>query len=339
MKLPGDVRPRLAVYWTSGCGGCEAAFFDLGERLQDLENEFELVLFPLLINRKIGDVECLGDGAIDVSLVTGAIRTLEDARMARVLRRTSKTLVAFGACAQLGSVLGLANLVSVEELLRTVLGELGARSVTENSTARREEPPAPARSPLTPSVQPLDGVVPVDVSVPGCPPEVERLTEVLAILSGKLDGGQQTPAWGSELGCTSTTVCEDCARQRPVEKVERFSRLHEVDPDPERCLLDQGLVCSGPATRGGCGAPCPAASAPCRGCYGQPPGIEDPGSRMLGALAAMVALEAQETDSESLRRHSEEILSSVADPVGTLYRYTFARSLLARIREPRGGHA
>lgn len=339
MTEPGGPRPLLAVYWTSGCGGCEAAFLDLGERLQDLDNEFELVLFPLLIDRKLEDLEGLADGAIDVSLLTGAIRSVEDVRMAQLLRRTSKTLIAFGACAQLGSVLSLANLVPVETLLRTVLGEASAARLLETHVGGGNDAAAPELSRLTASVQPVEGVVPVDFSVPGCPPEVERLREVLAMLAGELGGGRQAQELGPVLGCAEATVCEDCARQRPDEKVARFFRLHEVDPDPARCLLDQGLVCSGPATRGGCGAPCPAAGAPCRGCYGHPAGIEDQGARMLGALAAMIELDAQEIEPERLRRRAEEVLGSIVDPVGTLYRYCFARSLLARLREPRGERA
>lgn len=337
--MQGEARPRLAVYWTSGCGGCEAAFLDLGEGLQSLANDFELVLFPLLIDRKLDDLEGLSDGAIDVSLLTGAVRTAEDAHMAQLLRRTSRTLVAFGACAQLGSVLALADLVSVEVLLRTVYGDAGAAGFLETSAERGGDTAVPHPSRLAAPVQPLDGVVPVDFSVPGCPPEVGQLRDLLTVLADVLGRGEQPQDWDEVLGCSTATVCEDCSRQRPEHKVARFARLHEVDPDPARCLLDDGLICSGPATRGGCGAPCPAAGAPCRGCYGQPTGIDDQGARMLGALAAMVELEAEDTDSESLRRHSEEALRSVVDPVGTLYRYCFARSLLARLREPRGGRA
>jgi F420-non-reducing hydrogenase small subunit len=324
------------VYWASGCGGCEAAFLDLGDRLMALEDGFELAFFPLLIDRKHADLENLGDSAIDLSLFTGAIRTSEDVRMAHLLRHTSKTVVAFGACAQLGSVLALADLVPVATLLRTVYGEAFTAELLEPHSGSVGGNAMPRLPELTAPVRALEALVPVDFSVPGCPPEVDRLWEVLQILTAAFGGDQELPARGSVLGGSEATVCEDCTRQRPEGKVARFWRLHEADPDPARCLLDEGLVCSGPATRGGCGAPCPAAGAPCRGCYGYPSGIEDAGARMLGALATITDVGAPDTDPERLKRQSEEVLNSVVDPVGTLYRYCFAHSLLARLREPTG---
>ena len=332
VEAPG--KPRLAVCWTAGCGGCEAAFLDLGERLLAVEDHFELAFFPLLVDRKREYLESLGEDAIDVSLITGAIRTSDDAQMAHLLRHASKTVVAFGACAQLGSVLALADLVPVATLLRTVYGEAFSTKLQRPVGAPLDDDLTPNLPELTDSVRALEALVPVDFFVPGCPPEVERLWEVLQVFISACgrDGG--LPERGSVLGGSEATVCEDCARQRPEGKVARFVRLHEADDDPSRCLLDEGLVCSGPATRGGCGAPCPAAGAPCRGCYGQPTGIEDQGARMLGALATLADVEPSETHPERLRHRSEEVLDSVVDPVGMLYRYCFAHSLLARFREP-----
>lgn len=336
LTVAAGTRPRLAVSWNSGCGGCEAAFLDLGDRLLALEVDFELVYFPLLIDRRRQDLERLGVGAIDVTMLTGAIRTTEDVRLAQLLRRASKTLVAFGACAQTGSVLALADLVPVEVLLRTVRGEAFAserRKPSAGSVDGDTMCPVPE---LTASVQAIQALVPVDFSVPGCPPELDRLREVLDVLAGVTNGRHELPARGSVLGGSCSTVCEDCSRQRPQGGVNRFRRLHEVDADPSGCLLDQGLVCSGPATRGGCGAPCPAAGAPCRGCYGFPPAIEDQGARMLGALAAIIDVGPPSIDPGRLRRHVEEVLASVVDPVGTLYRYCYAQSLLAGLHEPEG---
>jgi F420-non-reducing hydrogenase small subunit len=333
MEAPG--KPRLAVCWTSGCGGCEAAFLDLGDRLLAVEDHFELAFFPLLVDRKRADLENLGEGAIDLSLITGAIRTSEDAQMAHLLRHASKTVVAFGVCAQLGSVLALADLVPVETLLRTVYGEAFSSDLQRPLGAPVDDDLVPCLPELTDSVRALEALVPVDFFVPGCPPEVEHLWDVLQVFTAAFAGHRELPDRGSVLGGSEATVCEDCARQRPEGKVARFVRLHEADADPSRCLLDEGLVCSGPATRGGCGAPCPAAGAPCRGCYGHPSGIEDPGARMLGALATIAEVAALDTSHpERISRQSEGVLDSVVDPVGTLYRYCYAHSLLAHLREP-----
>lgn len=332
-------RPRLAVYWTSGCGGCEAAFLDLGGGLVALDRDFELVFFPLLIDRKLGDLENLSDGAIDLALVTGAIRTSDDVRMAHLLRRISKMLVAFGACAQLGSVLALADLVRIESLLRRVYGDAFTAGLLQPDAGGDLDDRVGKLPTPTTSVLAVAEEVPVDFAVPGCPPEVDRLRDVLETFGNAFQRGTELPERGTVLGGTGATVCEDCSRQRPERKIARFHRLHEAEPVATRCLLDEGLICSGPATRGGCGAPCPAAGAPCRGCYGHSAGIEDQGARMLGALASIVETRAQESDSQVLRRQAEEILDSIVDPVGTLYRYCFAHSLLSRLGEPEGAEA
>jgi len=55
---------------------------------------------------------------------------------------------------------------------------------------------------------------------------------------------------------------------------------------------------------------------------------------MLGAVATIADVGTADTHPERLRRRSEEVLDSVVDPVGTLYRYCYAHSLLARLHEP-----
>ena len=329
-------KPRLAVYWTTGCGGCDAAFLDLGERLLEIERGFELVFFPLLMDRKRDHIEGLPDGSIDLGLITGAIRNTEDVEMAHLLRRTSNTLVAFGACAQMGSVLALADLAPVAALLRTVYREGPASHYPSSPYELAEGGGVLLLPDLTNSVQPVEAVVPVDFAVPGCPPEVARLWEVMQLFMGAFSSGTELPQRGSVLGATEATVCEDCLRLPPQGRVDRFRRFHQVHPDPESCLLDDGLVCSGPATRGGCGAPCPAVGAACSGCYGAPSGVVDQGARMLGALAAMTEIGTPETNEDELRSQTEEAMASLVDPVGTLYRYNFARSLLARLRQTVG---
>lgn len=335
--MSAATKPRLAVYWTTGCGGCDAAFLDLGERLLEIENAFEVVFFPLLTDHKREHLESLPGGSIDLGLITGAIRNTEDVHMARLLRRTSSTLLAFGACAQLGSVLALADLVPVKTMLRKVYREWPASQYPRSPYEQAGEGGVLRLPELTPSVQPVEAVVPVDYSVPGCPPEVARLWGVVQLFMDAFNGGDELPERGSVLGATEATVCEDCPRPPPEGRVSRFHRIHNVHPDPERCLLDQGVACSGPATRGGCGAPCLVAGAACGGCYGGPSEVEDQGARMLGALAAMVEIGTPEMDEEELRSQAEGALNGLVDPVGTLYRYCFARSLLARLRQTDGG--
>ena len=90
--------------------------------------------------------------------------------------------------------------------------------------------------------------------------------------------------------------------------------------DATLCLLEQGIPCNGPATRDGCGAKCPAAGAPCIGCYGPADGVVDFGARLMSAFASVVdADEPAEID---------RILDGLPDPVGQFYRFSLAGSLL-----------
>jgi len=330
-------RPRLAVYWTTGCGGCEAAFLDLGERLLDLDTRFEVVCFPLLIDAKRQQLEELADGSIDVCLITGAIRTTDDLEMARLLRRLSTTVVAFGACAHLGSVLGLANVVGAKRLLRTVHLDPDVRDLVENAhaTGSRDASALPFLPRLTDALLPLRGAIQVEYSVPGCPPEVHRVRSVLELFADTAETRAPLPPPGSVLGALDAAVCEECRLERPQGPVETFVRQHQVVPDTVHCLLDQGLVCSGPATRGGCGAPCPEAGIGCRGCYGSLSDVQDAGSRMAAALAALAPTEIASFEEAHLEHDADRLAASIVDPVGTLYRYCLADSLLGRLTAPR----
>jgi len=335
-------KPRLAMYWASSCGGCEVSLLNIGEKLLLLGETFELVFCPCLADFKLADLQALPDGAIDLCLFNGAIRSSENREMAYLLRRKSALLVAFGSCATEGCVPGLANLTTAAALRRTVY--LGGPS-TENpgglqpqcrSEVREGSLALPA---LYDTVRTLDQVESVDYSVPGCPPESPRVWEALERLAASLVGGAPLPPRGTVLGALETAVCEECPRTRISRRVERFHRVHERAPDPGACLLEQGLLCLGVATRGGCGALCPRVAMGCRGCYGAPPGVEDQGARMVAAIAALSAAGDPEGGEARLREEIEDAMSTIVDPAGTFYRYSLAHSLLrrARVRPPAGG--
>jgi F420-non-reducing hydrogenase small subunit len=87
-------------------------------------------------------------------------------------------------------------------------------------------------------------------------------------------------------------------------------------------MLAQGVVCMGPATRGGCGAACIAGNMPCTGCFGGTSRVRDQGAKMLSSLCSNIA--AKEED------EIDDTLDGIPDPVGTLYRYGLAKSILRR---------
>ena len=70
----------------------------------------DIVFWPVALDFKRWDVEAMPDGSILASFVNGAIRTTEQEEMAHLMRQKSTVIVAFGSCAQLGGITGLANL-------------------------------------------------------------------------------------------------------------------------------------------------------------------------------------------------------------------------------------
>ena len=101
------MKPKVAFYWCASCGGCEEAVLDLAEGVLNVVAAVNIVFWPVALDFKEKDVEAMDDGSIAISFINGAVRTTHQLEMARLLRRKSKLVVAFGACAQLGGIPGL----------------------------------------------------------------------------------------------------------------------------------------------------------------------------------------------------------------------------------------
>jgi len=277
-------KPKLAVYWASACGGCEIAFANLGEKLLELTEHLDFVFCPCLLDAKRADVEALADGELAVTLFDGAIRTSENEEWAHLLRRKSRLLVAMGACAHGGGVPALSNLSTRAEHFRSVYLDGTDNPQGHLPSARTVVPEGVLTLPVfSERVSRLSDVVPVDYAIPGCPPEEHQLWNVLLLFMGR---GGELPAPGSILGAGEASVCAECSRRRSDKKITAFRRPWEFVPDPETCLVEQGIACLGLATRGGCGALCPKVQMPCIGCYGPPEGIYDQGAKLVSALGS-----------------------------------------------------
>ena len=98
--------------------------------------------------------------------------------------------------------------------------------------------------------------------------------------------------------------------------------------DQEECLLAQGLLCLGPATRSGCEAACINGNMPCTGCMGPTSRVQDYGAKALSAIAS--SLDAD--DEKDIVR----LMDAIVDPGGTFYRYSLPASLLHHRRQPGG---
>ena len=313
---------KLGLYWAASCGGCEIAIVELREKILDLDAASDILFWPCAMDFKYKDVEAMAEEQIDVCLFNGAIRSTENEEMAHLLREKTKLLVAFGSCAHEGCIPGLANLFSRQSILQRVYLETPStdnpQGVLPQTTYQMPEGEVHIPK-LYRTVKTLGQVTDVDYYVPGCPPQAPQIWAVVeAILGGNL------PPKGSVVGANEKTVCDECKHEREEKRIPRFYRPHEIIPDPERCLLDQGIICAGPATRGGCGALCTTVNMPCRGCYGPPPNVIDQGAALLSAVSSVV-----EADTEG---EASRIVGQIVDPVGTFYRFGLPGSLLHRAR-------
>lgn len=315
-------KPKFAMYWAASCGGCEIAVLNIHEKILDVDANFEVVFWPVAMDAKYKDVEAMEDGSILLTLFNGAIRNDENEHIAKLLRRKSKILVAFGSCANEGCMPALGNLTSSKELIDTAFSTIS----TENPDNIRPQttwkvPEGDLHIPtMYPAVRTLDQVVPVDYYMPGCPPESHQIAAVIELVIQVLQGKAELPPAGAVIGAGNSTVCDECDRKRDVKKIKKFDRIQNIMIDTEICILEQGVLCSGPATRSGCGALCPKAGSPCIGCYGPAEGALDYGARLMTAVASVI----DSNDPQEI----EQILEGIPDPAGQFYRFNMAGSLL-----------
>jgi len=314
---------KIAFYWAASCGGCEIAVLDINEKILDVSQIADIFFWPVAIDIKYKAVDEFPDNYIDVTFFNGSIRNSEQEHMAKVLRKKSKTLVAFGACAHEGSVPGLANFNNKDEIFEQVYVK-DVSNINPQSTVPKTESKVKEGTLKIPefydTVKTLGQTVDVDYYLPGCPPPTKLIAAAIdAIAAGKL------PPKGSVLA-PPKAVCDECKRKRDNKKINKIYRTYEKQPDPEICLLDQGILCMGPATRSGCGAQCLNADMPCTGCGGKAPNVPEQGAAMISALASILGYDKEKYTAEEV----DELISQIKDPAGTFYMYSLPASLLKR---------
>jgi F420-non-reducing hydrogenase small subunit len=315
---------QVALYWASACGGCDVAVLDTNEFVLDIARAADIRLWPIAVDGKYKDVEAMEDRELDLCLFNGAVRNSENEEVAKLLRRKTKAMVAFGSCACMGGIPGLANLTTREQILdRAYFHNPSIQA--GNQTVPQGETEVGAGTLHLPRfykrVYKLNDVVDVDYYVPGCPPAPAQVKNVIAAVVASADGGSLPPR-GSVIGTSDRALCDDCRRTKAEKKITRFHRPYQIMQESTRCLLEQGIVCMGPVTVSGCGVRCPDSNVGCRGCYGPLPKVRDHGARFLSALASVI----DSKDPAEIRA----ILDGIPDPVGTAYRFGLPSSLLQR---------
>jgi F420-non-reducing hydrogenase small subunit len=279
---------------------------------------------------KFDDFASMPNGSVDIGLFNGAVRTSEQRDQAEIFRSKCKVLVAYGSCACFGGIPGLANLANRDEIFEEAYQSTPS---TENpdelrpSTAHDADGHELELPEFFDEVYSLNQVVSVDVSLPGCPPPNERILDLFGVAASYAETGSVPPA-GTVIA-SEKALCDTCPRNetRSGGRIAEVKRPHEMVADSEKCFLDQGILCMGIATRGGCEHTCIDANMPCRGCFGPTPDMLDPGAEAISAIGSVAGA----SDENDVPAHiMKKAVRSVRDPVGTFYRFTLPNAFLNR---------
>ena len=274
---------RIAEEWFAICAGCEVSILDIGEPLLDLLPNLEFVHIPVLMDHKYygqtGEKTAIEIPEADVGILTGGIRNEENKHVAEEMRKKCKTIIALGSCANFGGIPALANMYPVSQIFDQVYRQSKSTDASDNPTVNIP--------PLTDRVYAVNEVIKVDVSIPGCPPVPEMIAEAItSLLAGK------------PFSIPERSVCDDCPVKREKKAVTSVKRpLEDAKFTPGqyndmRCLMEQGFLCLGPATKSGCGGTekiprCIRAYMPCRGCFGPIRAGANPMVDMMSALSSV----------------------------------------------------
>lgn len=163
-------KPKVASDWLAGCAGCHMSFLDIDERIVQLAELVDLRSTP------ITDLKTPDESGVDVGLLEGGVNNTTNEEVAHTMRKRCKTLVAFGDCAVFGGVPAMRNFFSIEDALRRAYVE------TESTDENGLIPSDPELCRPT-KVRAVHEVVPVDVWLPGCPPNADQIFYVLSELA------------------------------------------------------------------------------------------------------------------------------------------------------------
>ena len=147
---------KLATVWLDGCSGCHMSLLDMDAGVIALAGKVDVVYGPLV------DAQEFPDG-VDVTLVEGAVSSVEDMHKIQQIRQRTHLLISLGDCAVTANVPAMRNPFGTKAVYE--------RAYCENVTL---DPGIPDQVPrLLPYARPVHEVVEVDIFIPGCPPSAD----------------------------------------------------------------------------------------------------------------------------------------------------------------------
>ena len=163
-------KPKIASDWLAGCAGCHMSFLDIDERIVKLVELVDLRSTP------ITDLKHPDESGVDVGVLEGGINNTTNEEVAKMMRKRCKILVSLGDCAVFGGIPAMRNFFTIEESLRRAYVE------AESNEPNSKIPTDPELCKPT-LVRAVHEVVPVDVFVPGCPPDADIIFYALSELA------------------------------------------------------------------------------------------------------------------------------------------------------------
>ena len=198
---------KVSIVSLTCCAGCVSSLLNAGDALLEiLSQDLDIVYSPTFVD--LTEVP-----NVDLAIVEGGVRTVDDEKLIREVRAKSRILVALGICATHGGITSLGDTFSLKKLLEKEYSLLQATKLPE----------------LEDLMYPICNFVDVDYYIPGCPPMPMLIVHTLkSIVSGKTPIRHQS------------VVCTECHRKIIPAKLDRLYGIYEKEADPLLCLVSQG---------------------------------------------------------------------------------------------------
>jgi NAD-reducing hydrogenase small subunit len=143
------------------------SFLDLDEWLLELAQKVDVVYSPVGCDLKDYPEN------VDICLVEGAIANEDNLELIHQVRNNTKTVISFGDCAVTANVPAMRNMLgSTDLVLKRAYLELG-----DNTPQLPVEPGIVPE--LLDRVVPVHEVISIDIFMPGCPPDADRIRDTL----------------------------------------------------------------------------------------------------------------------------------------------------------------